>query len=168
MDPSYEVMCASMIMCGSVGCACLHSKCFLAQIITPQECQWGPIHQVTRHWGHIDSFLFQHMVQNQLNPALYQPAYHQPSLEELAAAQQQVMQQQMSALIAQQNQHNTASMQPQLQSPLVPAPPPPQQSSSPTESVSNTTTVLATSESLDAQGGTTSTTTATVSTSCVK
>ena len=48
------------------------------------------------------------MVQNQLNPALYQNQlpYHSPTIEELAAAQQQAMQLQVVAAAAQHTQQS--------------------------------------------------------------
>ncbi|KAF6036858.1 RBFOX2 [Bugula neritina] len=55
----------------------------------------------------MDPTSYEHMVQNQLNPALYQPGqqiqYHQPSIEELAAVQQQAAMQ-LHAVATQQQQ----------------------------------------------------------------
>ncbi|XP_067935987.1 RNA binding protein fox-1 homolog 2-like isoform X2 [Watersipora subatra] len=69
----------------------------------------------------------QHMVQNQLNPALYQSQiqYHPPTLEELAVAQQQAMQLQAVAA-AQQHTQSSALITPvsHITTTQAPAPPP--------------------------------------------
>lgn len=68
------------------------------------------------------------MVQNQLNPALYQSQlqYHHPTIEELAAAQQQAMQMQVVAAAAQQHTQSSALITPvsHITTAQAPAPPP--------------------------------------------